>query len=174
LAGREAVQLSGRPEDCRAAAVALQNHPTVRRASFSETTGGGLLALVEVRGCNACRLADEAGALVVRSVADGRGGLEWSLLAAGEEPLDRLLAILRTRGVLAGLAKPIRPAAAAKLTDRQCEVLRAAMEGGYFDFPRRMTQAALAKRLGISRVAALRILRRALRALASDHRGKDA
>jgi len=55
-----------------------------------------------------------------------------------------------------------------QLTDRQQEVIEAALRGGYFEWPRRIDSEELADRLGISRATCLEHLRKAEEQLLRD------
>jgi predicted DNA binding protein len=55
------------------------------------------------------------------------------------------------------------------LTDRQEDVIRIALESGYFDFPRRIDSSKLADKLGISVSTLSEILRAAERRIFSEY-----
>jgi len=58
------------------------------------------------------------------------------------------------------------------ITDRQLEFLRAAVERGYFDTPKRVTLEQLAEDLGVSREDLRRELRAAVQAAYREFWGK--
>lgn len=127
-----------------------------------ERPEGGLLEFADGRGCPALTLA-ELGALPreVRGVR-GRGRIVAEVPAQtdatpvieaflAEYPESELAAKRekdRVRPLLADAA--FRRAADRRLTDRQWEVLAAAYEAGYYDWPRETTGAEVAADLGIS------------------------
>ncbi len=137
-------------------------HPSVDRVSFSDSGSNRLLGIVDVRGCNACPAADDAGVVVLKTVTDGEGNLEWLVAAPGPGQLRDLLVMLRVNGCEARVTTRCRPLAPNGRTARQQEILRAALEGGYFEEPKRLTLAQLAHRLRISESVAGRLLRKAL------------
>jgi DNA-binding CsgD family transcriptional regulator len=92
-----------------------------------------------------------------------RGGLRCRLI--GEEPAlqaatDALPDEVRAELVESGEYRPEGTSPAAALTPRQREVLRVAVESGYYEEPRRATAADVAERLDISRGTASEHLRK--------------
>ncbi len=160
---RDAVEILVQPSAREEAIAEIRGHPSVTGAWFSEVDSRRLMGIVDSQDCGACRAAQEAGVSVLRLVADGRGNLEWSIMSPGLGPLKVLLVLLRASGCEARIVRRWRPSAPDGATARQREVLRAAVEGGYFDDPRGVTQSEIAKRFGVSRIAVLRLLRRAER-----------
>ena len=93
---------------------------------------------------------------------------------AREDELSRVLQVLREQGLPYEVRSvgPYTPPEATGLTARQREILRLALELGYYEVPARVSQADLARLLGVSRAAMSKALRRAegraVRAIAED------
>jgi len=160
---RDAVEILVPPTAREEVIAEIRGHPSVTKAWFSEVDSRRLAGIVESLGCEACRIAQEAGVSVLRSVADGEGNLKWFVMAPGLEALKDLLYRLEANGRDARLVRRCRPSAPDGTTARQREILHEAVESGYFEDPRGITQSEIAKRFGLSRIAVLRILRRAER-----------
>jgi len=56
--------------------------------------GRRLVGLVDSRDCGACTAAQEAGVIVLRSIADGEGNLEWFVMSPGPEALKEKVDVL--------------------------------------------------------------------------------
>ncbi len=160
---RDVVEILVPPTAREAAIAEIRGHQSVTAAWFSDADRRRLVGIVDSRSCGACRAAQQAGVSVLRLVADGRGNLEWSVMSPGLGPLKVLLFLLQASGCEARIVRRWKPSAPDGATARQREILRAAVEGGYFEEPRGVTQSEIAMRFGVSRIAVLRLLRRAER-----------
>lgn len=82
---------------------------------------------------------------------------------AREDELSRVLQLLRELSLPYEVRSvgPYSPPEVAGLTPRQREILRLALELGYYEVPARVTQAELAGLVGVSRAAMSKALRRA-------------
>ncbi len=141
----------------------IRDSGPVSRAWSSGTQSGHLFAIVDSRGCHACPLARKAGLVVLKAQGDPRSGLRLLLWSPTAQALRGYLAALRVNGCASEVIGRCGPPAENGTTARQQEALRVAMEGGYFDEPKRTSLAQLAVRLGVSKTAMGRLLRRAVR-----------
>jgi predicted DNA binding protein len=102
---------------------------------------------------------------------DRDGSVELQLLASGREIFRRLVDGLRSRGVevdVLGLTSSIGDVDRGKITARQEQIIRKALELGYYDYPRRIRQKKLASACGISSSTLSELLRRAERNIIVD------
>jgi len=138
----------------------------VTGACLREAGGGGVEDVLAAHGC-----------LLVPPLAYGDGEKHLRVLALDPTALTGVYHDLREdydvtvadkREVSA--PEPDVPAVAGpELTARQASVLRAAVEDGYYAFPRRTSTAALADRFGLARSTLEEHLRRAEGKLASAY-----
>ncbi len=147
------------------ALAAVRDQPGVLRVWATSPSPDSILAFVDSQGCRACHIADSTGVVILKSYGDAESGLRWHIWSPSGTAVRLLMEQLTAAGCTAQLRGRRRSAASDAITPRQREVLLAALEGGYFEEPRRATQSQLARRLEISRVAVLRLLRRAERSL---------
>jgi predicted DNA binding protein len=99
------------------------------------------------------------------------GSVELQLLASGREIFRRLVDGLRSRGIqveVLGLTSSIDDVDGGKVTARQEQIIRKALELGYYDYPRRIRQKKLASACGISSSTLSELLRRAERNMIVD------
>lgn len=93
---------------------------------------------------------------------------EYNVLAFRREDLKNIIDDLGTFGtVTLGKLEEFRADVDSPLTERQRDVVTEALSHGYYDWPRGITNEALAKELGISRATLQEHLRKAERALLS-------
>ncbi|QFU84630.1 helix-turn-helix domain-containing protein [Natronorubrum aibiense] len=101
---------------------------------------------------------------------------EYNILVFRREDLKNILDDLAGFGtVTLGKLEEFRATTESSLTERQREVVTEALERGYYDWPRELTNETLADELGISRATLHEHLRKAERtllssALAESHR----
>jgi len=96
-------------------------------------------------------------------VADGYLIVEYLLPAEEVSPFRDALVRRGVRFIVAEMSP--RYDIAAGVTDRQRQVVNLAVAEGYYDIPRRVSQAGIAARLGVDKSVVNRILRRAERHL---------
>jgi hypothetical protein len=141
----------------------IRDFEPVVRAWSSEARSGHLYAIVDSRGCHACPLVRKAGLVVLKAQGDPRSGLRLLLWCPTTQALRGYLAALRANGCAGEVIGRCEPPAGHGTTARQQEALSVALESGYFDEPKRASLAELAVRLGVSKTAMGRLLRRAVR-----------
>jgi len=94
---------------------------------------------------------------------------EYNVLVFQREDLKRIIGDLEAFGtVTLGRLREFEERTDSPLTDRQREVVTAALTRGYYDWPREITNGELAEELGISRATLHEHLRKAERTLLSS------
>lgn len=94
---------------------------------------------------------------------------EYNVLVFQREDLKRIIGDLEEFGtVTLGRLREFEERTDSPLTDRQREVVTAALTRGYYDWPREITNGELAEELGISRATLHEHLRKAERTLLSS------
>lgn len=155
---------SGSPERIRRSVAEL---PSVEDAEFVAVRPGVYLGMVTTTSCP-CGATALPHTNVLQAVALGDGRLRWTLLAYRREDLDDLVRSLRERGVRFVVESVKRFRGSWSLTGRQEQFLRAALDLGFYDVPRRIELKDLARLFGVSPTAASEVLRRAHGRLVSD------
>ncbi|BCS91890.1 hypothetical protein L3N51_00233 [Metallosphaera sp. J1] len=98
--------------------------------------------------------------IIVNGVVNGNSTV-WTVILSGYQELKKLLRELHERGVSAKVIKVTKYKTEDILTARQEQILRIALEAGYYEFPRKITIRALAEKLELSVSSLSEIIRRA-------------
>lgn len=120
----------------------------------------GKVVYVLLVSCQVSRVVAESGCFLIHADSRGSGGMEWLLLYSNFTELKDLMKNLN------GLGQRIRVLLNTKyerkeaLTARQEQIVRIALEKGYFDYPRKTALMDMANPLEVSAAALLEILRR--------------
>jgi hypothetical protein len=99
------------------------------------------------------------------------GSVELQLLASRREVFRQFVDRLRSEGVTVDvlrLTSSVGDVDGGKITVRQEQVMRKALELGYYDYPRKIRQKKLAEACGVSSSALSELLRRAERNMIVD------
>jgi len=154
------VERGGRKEDWPAVIADLSSMDGVAHVEAVSNDPERLLGIVECRGCTSCRafLSSEC---FVTGVLSREGGMDWTLRFEDRAKLAALVEDLKRRRVPASVMRVVTLRGASTLTARQGEVLRVAMDMGYFEFPKRVGIEDVANRLGVSKSTASETLHRA-------------
>jgi Predicted DNA binding protein len=94
---------------------------------------------------------------------------EWTVILNGYGELRRLLKELHEGNVEVKVKKVTKYKSGDVLTARQEQILRIALEAGYFEFPRRISAKALAEKLELSVSSLSEIIRRAEKNVISNY-----
>ncbi|AWR99562.1 helix-turn-helix domain-containing protein [Metallosphaera hakonensis] len=98
--------------------------------------------------------------IIVNGVINEKSTL-WTVILNGYQELKRLLKDLHEHGVDAKVLKVTKYKTEDILTARQEQILRIALEAGYYEFPRKITIRGLAEKLELSVSSLSEIIRRA-------------
>jgi predicted DNA binding protein len=142
---------------------AIKAHPSVCSVEFIPLPEGGVLGHVVTSKCAACRALTGVDCFLMSAKARSDGRVDWDLITGSEGSLKELVDRLVAEGCEVEIMRARRPEMHRPLTDRQEEILRMALEAGYYDQPKRVTIKDLAKRAGIAPSTYQEILQRAER-----------
>ncbi|HEY4672753.1 MAG TPA: helix-turn-helix domain-containing protein [Nitrososphaerales archaeon] len=146
----------------------LRKDPYVYQVDAIETKKGLVMGSLKTRKCTACRSFATSECFLVSAKSTREGLVEWKVLSSGGG-LKKLLDNLEKGGVEAEIRSMIDLKDENALTERQEEILQIALEKGYFDYPKKMDIAELAKLLGISKPTLSEILRRGQKKILAEH-----
>ncbi len=149
-----------------------RDRPTVSRVRAVTSDDERLLGIVRCGTCRSCRVLASSDCFVT-SIRARDGTIEWTVRFDDKRKLSRLLSELRRTKVLAELRRVVPVRGGSLLTRRQAEVLRLALEAGYFEFPKGAGVEYLANRLRVAKSTVSETLHRAeqkiLRAYVDAH-----
>lgn len=147
-------------DEPEASAEAVRAHPAITRYERLESTGGRVLGKYETTDTGLYDFVERSSLPVEFPVVVRNGWFEFDLTGTREE-LDHLRTALEASGAAYELQSLIHTTeGSALLTDRQRELLEAAVREGYFEVPRECTLAELAETVGVDKATASTVLRR--------------
>jgi len=169
---RQLVEVTAGPEALEKIVKEVKASPLVKEAYIVETKKGKMIGSLltssvfcgTIMGSNAfCRTC----LFQPRSRPDGT--VEWTIAFTGREALTELLDRLKDDKVEVKILKLASVADVETLTSHQRSVVEIALDGGYFDYPRRITLRQLAKKVGVSASTVSEVLRRAEKKILSAY-----
>jgi len=147
----------------------LRGSNDVRSTEITNVAVDHMMGVVTAKGCGVCTaLIDTHSTSFISSAvteADCTVTYKVFLCSVG---VPVLLNRLSASGVAYKIIETSAITRNNRLTTRQFGVLKAAMESGLFDYPKRITQDALATKLGVSSGNLNEILRRAEKKILTD------
>lgn len=104
---------------------------------------------------------------LVKATVIGKDRMRWTLLLEHGDSLKELTGELREQGIDFKIEEVVKLRDMWRLTDRQEQVLRAALDLGFYDVPRRIGSKDLARLFDVSLRAISEVLRRAHKRIVS-------
>lgn len=131
-----------------------------------------VLGVVRCEKCKSCRALMTSDLFLTNAVSRD-GSIEWTVRFDHVRNLDTLLRKLRRNRVSVDLRRLAPVRGGSLLTRRQAQVLRLALDHGYFEFPKEVGIEDLANRLGVAKSTVAETLHRAerkvLRSYVDEH-----
>jgi predicted DNA binding protein len=145
----------------------------------NEATGTEIIRVKEGKAfglviCSKCIVAHtmrDLACTITSQRVNRDGSVDLQLLASGREIFRQLVDGLRGKGIevdVLRLTSSIDDVDGEKITARQEQIIRKALELGYYDYPRRIRQKKLASACGVSSSTLSELLRRAERNIIVD------
>lgn len=158
--GRGLIEIDDKEENIKNIIEEIKDHPDVCRVDISPLKNGGVLGSVVTNKCVACRALTGSDCFLTSALSLGDGGVEWKLITGGEGSLGELVEKLKTYGCEVELKSTTHLSKKTMLTSRQEEIVKAAFEKGYYDFPKKITIKKLAEVFDVSPSTLNEILQR--------------
>jgi len=158
--GRGLIELSGEEDKINDIIEEIKEHPDVCRVDISPLKDGGILGSIVTNKCVACRAITGSDCFLTSALSLGDGRVEWKLITGGEGSLAELVEKLKSYGCDVELKSTTHLTRKTMLTSRQEEIVRAAFEKGYYDFPKKINIKELAKIFDVSPSTLNEILQR--------------
>ena len=130
-----------------------------------------VVGMVSTHECPICSTFAGLNTFLISADTRDDGRMEWRLLIGGDTDLKTLCNRLDGKHVKYEILEVSHQAQKREATARQEEILRVALDLGYFDFPKRIRLEELAEKLNISPGTLSEILRRAEKNILSRHFG---
>jgi len=140
---------------------AIQAHPDVSGVHIIPTKGGSMVGTIETRKCAACRPLADSDCFLISAHSTTEGKVEWHLVSRTEKDLLQLVERLKRNRCQVELKSKTKLNKRTKLTSRQEQIIRTAIERGYYDTPKKISIEQLADSFDISRSTLGEILQKA-------------
>ncbi|MEM3857760.1 MAG: helix-turn-helix domain-containing protein [Thermoprotei archaeon] len=140
----------------------IKARPDVVDADLVNLGEHQLMGSVNVKECPVCQLFAVADAFLIGADTLEDGRMRWEVFVRDEKALSLLVDELARRGIAYQLTEKTH-LKKTELTARQDQILRVALELGYFDFPKHVKLEELAERLGVTAGTLSEVLRRGVK-----------
>jgi predicted DNA binding protein len=169
---RQLVEVTADPKTLDRVIEDVRGSPLVKEAYIVETKRGKVVGslLTESVLCGMLMSSNAfCRSCLFHSKSKPDGSVEWTLALTGREALTDLLDKLKKEKVEVKIVRLSSVADVETLTAHQRAIVQTALEGGYFDYPRRISLRQLAKTAGVSSATVSEVLRRAEKKILSTY-----
>jgi predicted DNA binding protein len=148
----------------------IKNPPPELKAALQGKTEDKASLWMESEGCGVCHTILSCDAFLVSGKSLTGYTIMYSFMVPSFEAFQKIVAAMESMGLAVKVLKmgKFEPKAGV-LTEKQERIFWLALKGGFFDYPRRIDTAELAKRLGISPSTLSEITRRGMRRLLENY-----
>jgi len=137
-------------------------------SELTKVKDGKALGVVVTSKCMAAEALRDLTCTVTSHAVETDGSIKLELLASSKETIQQVIERFHNKGAEVSVLKLTSNVQDDKLTDRQEQILRTALEMGYFEYPRKIRQKALADACGVASSTLAEILRRAERNIIAE------
>lgn len=141
------------------------------RVQLTSAGPGRFIGTVEANTCVVCKLVADTGCFLDSAASVSDGTVQWNILAPNAAALKSLHDKVTHLGCSVELKKISVLRTSSELTRAQERVLQMAYNLGYFDIPKKIDLARLAKNLEVSKATLDIMIRRAQRKIIANHVG---
>jgi len=145
----------------------------VIRSEIVQLKEGKAFGLVTSERCAAAEATRDLKCAIMSHRVERDGSVELEVLASGKNTVNQLIHRLLSRGIQVKVLELRQGVGGTRVTARQEEVVRKALEMGYYDYPRKIRQKDLAKACGVSSSTLTELLRRAEHNIIGAHTGSQ-
>lgn len=147
----------------------LRQQSGVLASDLSKVGKDRVIGTVTTHNCPVCSTFSGVDCFLISAGTREDGKMEWELLLSGDENLKTLCRRLDRNNVRYEIVKVTHRLQKREITSRQEQILRIALDLGFFEFPKRIGLEELSSRLGISPGTLSEILRRAEKHVLSNY-----
>jgi len=130
-----------------------------------------VIGMVSTHSCPVCSTFAGLNCFLTSATTREDGKMEWRLFIAGDTDFKTLCSRLDGNHVKYDILEVSQREQKREVTARQEEILRIALDLGYFEFPKRLRLEDLAEKLNITPGTLSEILRRGEKNILSEHFG---
>lgn len=168
---RDLVELSAPADRIEDAIRELKDDPHFEKVDVARPGKERALATVTARMCGLCNTIASSNCFHL-STFNEDGNILWKIIASDIGPLNKLIERLRKQGYAVEVKKIKEIKRREDLTRRQEEIIRIALEKGYFDNPKRISIRELGELIGVSISTLSEILRSGQKKILASYFGE--
>ncbi len=120
-----------------------------------------VMGTITTQSCPVCSTLSGLNCSLLSASTKETGMMEWKLLLSGNDTLKKVTDRLASQNIKYEIQSVEQISSRKDLTTRQEQIVKMALELGYFEFPKKIRLEELSERLGISAGTLSEILRRA-------------
>jgi len=165
---QELFEITSAPELSEKIVERLRKDSYVYDVDIVKGERGRIVGSLKTHKCTACQTFAGADCFIISATSKSDGKLEWTLLGS-DTMVKSLMHGLERENIVGEVVKISKLEDEKELTARQENILRIALEKGYFEFPKKITLRQLAKILDISPATLTEILRRGQKWVLKEH-----
>ena len=162
------VEIAVEPDRSEKVLEELRSNPAVQDEDLVQAGPGRIKGAITTDECLGCCSAIGTGVFQISGVMDRDGRIVQTVVAGDRETIERIVSNMEEHGHEVTLVKLATLEIEEVLTSRQEDILRYAMEEGYFDDPKRITLVELAKEFDVSNSTISEMLRKSQRKLMGE------
>jgi predicted DNA binding protein len=147
----------------------LRSNPAVKDEDLIMIGPGRIKGAITTDECLGCCSAIGTGVFQISGVMDRDGRIVQTVVAGDRETIERMVSNMEEHGHDVTLVKLATLETDEVLTSRQEDILRYAMEKGYYDDPKRITLVELAREFDVSNSTVSEMLRKSQRKLMGEY-----
>ena len=147
----------------------LRSNPAVQDEDLMLVAPGRIKGAITTDECLGCCSAIGTGVFQISGVMDRDGRIVQTVVAGDRKTIERMVSNMDDHGHDITLVKLATLETEEVLTSRQEDMLRYAMEQGYFDDPKRITLVELAREFDVSNSTVSEMLRKSQRKLMGEY-----
>jgi len=157
------------PEMQQIVSRAIEKHPDVCKWEPAITEDGRMRGIALLTKCRACKAIMRSDCYLRSAKTKGGGLVEWQIIASKESALGELIDELKQNGCTIKLLSKKKLDDSSFVTKRQEAAVHAALEKGYYDYPRRTNLQEMAKSFGVTASTMGEILQRGERNIIREY-----
>jgi predicted DNA binding protein len=157
------------PEMQQIVSRAIEKHPDVCKWEPSIAEDGRMRGIALLTKCRACKAIMRSDCYLRSARTMGNGKVEWQVIASREAALSDLIDELKKNGCTIDLRSKKKLDDTSFVTKRQELAIRAALERGYYDYPRGVSLPQLAKSFEVTTSTMGEILQRGERNIIREY-----
>jgi predicted DNA binding protein len=120
-----------------------------------------VMGTITTQNCPVCSTLSGLNCSLLSAITKEDSKMEWRLLMSGDDTLKKVTDRLDSKHIGYRILEVAHLSSAKDLTTRQEQIVKMALEMGYFEFPKKIKLEELSARFGISAGTLSEILRRA-------------